>query len=217
MVTGLFLAALLGQQVIKGPSFDCTAALEPVEDAICNDATLARLDLRLNARYVAVRRGLSADGRRALTGDQRRFLAARNEWFENRDRWSDFPDLKGRMTDRIAFLDAMDTGRIGGLGGRWSNVAGEADIVPAGDEGLRVSINTANPVNARWICNVEFTGKTAGRVVEGVPDGEPGYRLRAELNGDVLQIVETQLAAESYGPGYCGANGSVAGAYFRVR
>lgn len=217
MLTGLFLAALLGQQVIEGPSFDCTAAFEPVEDAICNDATLARLDLQLKARYVAVRRGLSADARRALTDDQRWFLAARDEWFENRDRWSDFPDLEGRMTDRIAFLDAMDTRRTGGLPGRWSNASGAADIVSAGAGRLRVSINTANPVNARWVCNVEFTGATAGRVVEGVPDGEPDYRLRAELKGDVLQIVETKVAAEAYGPGYCGANGSVAGAYFRVR
>ncbi|CAN5384043.1 hypothetical protein BH10PSE1_BH10PSE1_31870 [soil metagenome] len=202
-----------------GPSFDCEAAFEPVEDAICTDDKLSALDLRMADRYAAVRRALPAGARTALAADQRWFLGSRDEWFDNRDRWSDFPDLASRMTDRIDFLNQIDSSGAGGLTGRWRNVAGEVVIRPGRDGGLTVSISAANPVNARWVCEVNMSGRASGpataRSVEGVADGDPAYRLKATLGNGVLRIDETRTRG-SGGPGYCGANGGVGGAYFRV-
>ena len=216
MLIGLFVAAL-SMQEIKRPSFDCTAALEPVELAICSDAELARLDVRMADRYVDVRRGLSANGRRALETDQRWFLGARDAWFENRDRWAEFPDLAGRMNDRIDLFDSLDTQPSSSLIGRWRNVSGEVQVTALERRDVRVAINAVDPVNARWICDTSFTGPLEGRTVEGVADGDDTYRLRAELKDGVLQVEEIREGGATSAPGYCGHNGHVSGPFFRVR
>lgn len=213
----IVLAALALLAPQAGPSFNCARAGAPVEHAICADAALGRLDRRMADRYVAVRRALPASAREALAQDQRWFLGARDEWYENRDRWSDFPDLRVRMTDRTAFLASIRTTPARGLVGRWRNAAGEVEITRAGANHVKVAINTANPVNARWLCDVSITGPLSGASVQGLADNDSDYRLRATVRDGVLRIEETRVTGrESYGPGYCGANGMVSGAYFRV-
>lgn len=209
------VALLLAPQ--DGPSFSCARARTPVEHAICADAALGRLDRRMADRYVAARRAFPASAREALAQDQRWFLGARDEWYENRDRWSDFPDLRGRMTDRAAFLSSIRATPSRDLVGRWRNASGVVEITRAGPNRLKVAINTANPVNARWLCDVSITGAASGGAVQGLADNDSDYRLRATVRDGVLRIEETRVSGrESYGPGYCGANGFVGGAYFRV-
>ena len=210
------IIALLSAQADDRPSFDCARASTPVEHAICAEPGLARLDMRMAARYAAVRRAMPPGARSVLTTDQRWFLGARDEWFENRDRWEGFPDLTTRMTGRIAFLDSLDTRVRPGLTGRWVNVAGVAEVADAGDGRLRLSIAAASPVNARWICEVSGMGRVSDGVLTVTAEDSPGWRLRVTSTGGVLRIEELGPGGDAIRP-YCGNNGHVDGGYFRTR
>lgn len=215
MIAFFALALALPQD---GPSFDCDRATTPVEQAICADPRLAAQDQRVAEAYGRLRRSLPPAAREALARDQRWYLGARDDWFENRDRWEGFPDLSTRMRGRVAFLTSLSTERPQTLVGRWRNVAGEVEITRAAGGRLRVAATAAQPTNARWLCEgVEIDGLPTGRSVEGTTSDEPAYRIRATLRDGYLEIEEEALTADAYGPSYCGANGHISGAYFRVR
>lgn len=61
------------------PSFDCTAARSDVEQMICADEDLSRLDRAISSRYVEYRQSLDPDGARALSASQRDFLERRGQ------------------------------------------------------------------------------------------------------------------------------------------
>jgi hypothetical protein len=211
----LLALALAASQ--DGPSFDCARAETPVEQAICADPEWSRLDRRMAERYVAVRRTLTGPAREALTRDQRWFLGAQEEWFENRERWTGFPEVPDRLADRAEFLASIRPGRPTSLAGRWRNVAGVVEITQSAPGRLSVTIDAASPVNARWLCEgVGFEGPLSGRTVEGIGPGDPAYRIRAVLRDGYLEIEEGPVGEAAYSPPYCGANGRVAGPYFRV-
>ena len=213
----LYVLALAMPQA-AAPSFDCAQASTPVERSICADRRLAAQDRQVADAYARVRRSLSPAARDALARDQRWYLGARDEWFENRDRWDGFPDLSSRMTSRVAFLTSLSTMRPDTLVGRWRNVAGEVEITRMAGGRLSVAATAAQPTNARWLCEeVGFEGVPTGRSVEGMTSDDPAYRIRATLKDGYLEVEEEALTPGSYGPPYCGANGHISGVYFRVR
>ena len=215
MIAFLALALALPQD---GPSFNCARATTPVEHAICADPRLAAQDRRVAEAYGRLRRSLSPAAREALARDQRWYLGARDEWFENRDRWEGFPDLPTRMTGRVAFLASLSTEQPETLIGRWRNVAGEVEITQTAPGRLGIAADAVQPTNARWLCEgVTIDGHQTGRTVEGTTGDDPAYRIRATLKDGYLEIDEQALTPGSYGPPYCGANGHIGGVYFRVR
>ena len=210
------LAVLVALQT-SGPSFDCDAATTPIEHAICANPEWSRLDRRMAERYRAALQNLSGPAREALRRDQRWFLAARDEWFENRGRWDGFGDVPQRLTARAAFLDSIRPGAPETLVGRWRNLAGEVEIQSSGPGRLWITVYGANPVNARWLCEgVSFGGGLEGRSVEGVASEDPAYRVRVSLRDGYLEVEEEPMAPNTDAPAYCGANGYVSGTYFRV-
>lgn len=213
----LYVLALAMPQA-AAPSFDCARASTPVERAICADRRLAAQDRQVADAYARVRRSLSPAARDALARDQRWYLGARDEWFENRDRWEGFPDLASRMTSRVAFLTSLSTTRPDTLVGRWRNVAGEVEITQTAPGRLGIAADAGQPTNARWLCEgVTVEGPQADRTVEGTTGDDQAYRIRATLKDGYLEIEEQALTPGSYGPPYCGANGHISGVYFRVR
>lgn len=203
------------QASTDGPSFDCLQAFAAVENAICTDPRLANLDLRMANRYAVVRRGLPPAAREALLKDQRWFLGARDEWFENRERsgFKDFPDLFDRMTHRIEFLASV---RNAGseLPGLWRNTAGYVDIEPVGQGMVRVQLSTAHPVNARWICNVEGTARIVNNALTLTPPDNDGWRIRVTKRQGFISVKE--IGPEGTIRPWCGSNGHLDGGYFRT-
>src|SRR5262249_9688760 len=65
----------------QGPSFDCTAAAQAAEKAICSDKDLARVDREMDAAYQAALGRLDQKKADALRREQRTFLANRNRQF----------------------------------------------------------------------------------------------------------------------------------------
>jgi uncharacterized protein YecT (DUF1311 family) len=220
MLLALLLAAttLAAPQEAHGPSFDCTAAFQPVETAICSDGRLALLDLRLAERYAAVRGAIGPQARAALVDDQRWFLGARDEWFENREGvgFRDFPDLADRMSARIDFLESVRTEPAAELVGVWSNLAGEVLVMPAGEGRARVEITAAQPVNARWICEVAGSGRISDGVLIVAPEGAADWRLEVRLRRGFVEVTEIGPQDNASRP-WCGHNGHVDGVYFRRR
>ncbi|MFN4297553.1 MAG: lysozyme inhibitor LprI family protein [Brevundimonas sp.] len=209
LMFGLLVGAL------SQPSFNCDRAETGAERAICADADLSRQDRELATLYRDVRARLSPEARAALRQDQRWFLGARDQWFENRDRWDGFPTLAERMEQRSDFLASIDAGARGWTG-RWRNAAGALTVTEEGGR-LTLAFNTAHPANARWLCDVSLTGDPVNGVIEGPADMDGNYRLSARLLGDVIRVDETLVEGRSGPPGYCGANGFVSGSFFRVR
>ena len=85
-----------------GPSFDCAAASEAVEKAICSDEELARFDREIDAAYQAALGRIDPKKADALRREQRAFLAARNRLFGR-------PDyrLRAEMEKRLTQLRAI--------------------------------------------------------------------------------------------------------------
>jgi uncharacterized protein len=215
--TVAFALALAAPVQASQPSFSCNRASTPAEHAICADARLGRLDRHLAERYAVVRRAMTPGMREALTRDQRWFLGARDEWQENGARvgFRDFPDLAERMDGRIAFLDSLQTRPATRLVGDWRNAAGQVKVRDTGKGHLSVEINAANPVNARWLCDVRGTGRMLGNGV--TIDGGDGWRIRVSLHQGLLKVEELAPAGQGGMRPYCGANGHLGDAYFRTR
>ncbi len=95
----------------EGPSFDCAKASGAAEDAICEDAELARLDRQLAVRYAAALaavRGLDAGAAEA----EAELKAFQRGWIGGRDECWKSDDLNACVAD--AYLD-----REGQLVARW--------------------------------------------------------------------------------------------------
>lgn len=212
----LFGAAILATSQDARPSFDCARATTSVEQAICADPELADLDRRMAERYASVRLSLPAASRDALAQDQQWFLGARDEWYENRDRWDEYPDLKGRMTDRIAFLETIRADQVEDVDGQWRNLSGTVDIERTGPDSIRVSWNAVQPVNARWICDLDLIVNRHDGVMEGVVRDDPDWQIRITPKPGHIQVEQIKLTPGFGSPGFCGANGHVNGVYFRV-
>ena len=77
IVTALLATPTVAQDDDPRPSFDCAAAMLPVEALICGDVELAELDAELGAAYTARLARLAGDAQAALRQEQR-------SWSSNR-------------------------------------------------------------------------------------------------------------------------------------
>ena len=69
---------LLAAPAVAAPSFDCSKASTPVQQAICQDTRLAELDRELAALHDKLRTGLAPPAAHHLQDDQLRWLAGRD-------------------------------------------------------------------------------------------------------------------------------------------
>ncbi|MFV0625426.1 lysozyme inhibitor LprI family protein [Sphingomonas sp. ac-8] len=212
ILSAFVLAAQAATLPHTGPSFDCTAAMTAVEQAVCDDPELSRLDDAMAAEYARALRKLSRPARAALIKDQRWFLVSQREWYANRERWKDFPDLASRFRSRTKFLASLQAGGKGWTG-RWGNLAGVVTIRQSDDGTLSIQFSTAQPANARWLCDVDVRGRLErGRLTISSPHEIAG-RLHITLEDGRLIVRDTSPVQDFYS---CGMNGSVTGDYFAI-
>ncbi len=83
--------------VAQTPGFNCANAATFVENAICNDIGLARLDRILNTEYRRAQSRLNPYEREEAAGFQ-------HEWLVRRDRCASRSCLETLYRDRIAVL-----------------------------------------------------------------------------------------------------------------
>lgn len=77
MISALLAAPVAAQDDVPQPSFDCAAAMQPVETLICGDVELAELDVELSAAYKARLAALAGDAQATLRQEQRNWSGSR--------------------------------------------------------------------------------------------------------------------------------------------
>lgn len=70
---------------LAAPSFDCAKASGEVEQLICKDATLARLDNQLSALWPKAIKGMSDEEKKQEKAMQRGWIKGRNECWKGSD------------------------------------------------------------------------------------------------------------------------------------
>jgi uncharacterized protein len=168
---------ILPTAAAAAPSFDCTKARTPVEQAVCADAGLAALDSAMAALY-RTRLAAVAEAERAALGE------AQRRWRQARDACAPGPDLPACVAEayraRIAELEAAEEPEPPWLGellaapaalGRCLDAAPSAHVLVTGavteDGRLRVALRT--PTGRSYLC----TAGQDGAGLAALHDGEP--------------------------------------------
>jgi uncharacterized protein len=195
------------------PSFDCTKAKAATEVAICGSAELSQADAEIARLYSRLRGALDDKAAAVLKLDQQTFVMLRDDSFGDTMEADRIHDLATRLQQRIAFLREVKTGTPTGLAGAWGNGFGTIEIKPDAKNRLSVSIETVEQLAARWVCDVGGSGtESGGRLALKIDEG---WGLTLSRDAAVLTVDEVRPAGgdPAVSPPYCGANGSVAGAY----
>ena len=198
------------------PSFECARAATRVEKTICASPALSRADAEVATLYRQRRHELDPAAAALLTEDQRYLLAARERIFGYGD-----TDSTGLLRDVLAgradFLRRVTAPSDGGLAGRWDNMTGGLTITSGAGGLFRVRINTNEPVTARWVCEIEGTGRLDGGNLDITYESD-GSKVRLRRVGQTLHVEASPPPGKaSWTPGYCGLNGSVDGTYFLMK
>ena len=188
------LLVLAGLPLVSSPAlaFDCAKAASAVEKAICGDRGLRRADEAMGAAYTKLLRSAPDAGiREMLVASQRRWLQARDQWFDVREPGKD--GLAGAIKDRTATLaDASDKGLVARAqaqraflskysGGAFAGFNATCDFLPNDRELTSWSYGcaefTAHAQNGNRVCSIQQTWATfaaySQRAVSEIVDGKP--------------------------------------------
>ena len=188
------------------PSFDCQKASSPSEKAICASATLSHLDLRLGRMWRKLLEHFDLDdGQTAqIRSDQKAWLVRRNECKQ------DSNCLGMLYKDRLSALDGSDPAHR--FSGQYEVKSfGGLTLYPIGPSYL-VMIQTAQPVDARWVCQLNGEAKPNGDDLE-ITVGDSVFH--AHLRDGATLIIPNDESTRDAAGNYCGFNGIFAETYHR--
>jgi tetratricopeptide (TPR) repeat protein len=189
-------------------SFDCSSAQTAVEQLICQDPDLAKLDREVAQKYANALARLDRLSADALRGDQRAFQLAR----ENSPQAPDY-DLGQMLQARTEMLQAIDPAPRGFFG-EWLSHNGRALIRNRG--GILAEF-TVEPD-----CGFEGDGRESGKsflVVQNANGNEAANRsLSVTRKGIAIVVREVRPRRVTIAklPSHCSNGGSVSGTYFPV-
>jgi|ERR1039457_4139413 uncharacterized protein len=188
------------------PSFDCEKASSLSEKAICASTALSHLDLRLGRMWRKMLEDFDLDNGQTvqIKSDQRTRLARRNECKED-------ANCLGKLyQDRLSVLGGSDPAyRFSGQYGVKS--FGGLTLYPIGSRYL-VAIQTANPIDARWVCQLNGEAKPNGDDLE-ITVGDSVFQIH--LRGAATLVVPNDERTQDAAQKYCGLNGTFAESYHR--
>jgi len=201
---------LFGQLNTPGPnqpSFDCRKAASPSEKTICANAALSRLDFQLGRTW----KTLLADF--IDSAQQTRMKVEQRAWIASRERCGDDGDCIGKLyRDQLSTLTGADPAH------RFSGVFEVKDIgffvvYPIGNRYL-VNIQTADPRDGRWECELAGEAESSGDNLEVSVEGSV---FQARLQDHETLIVADTDSVSTASRKFCGLNGTFAFSYRRVR
>jgi uncharacterized protein len=205
------ILALAGTASAQTP--DCAKAATPVEQAICADAELAGLDKSIRDAFVKAQGRVDRDALKALQKDQKDFLAERALVFDSKAM-----PLADYLRNRLTFLERLENAAWGreasAFVGTWRSSLGEVRIAPDETGALVVAISTLSPAESKWVCDIEGS-------VPAVRNGrleftEDEVKITLSRRGSAL-VVGDKVPEGDGGRPFCGANGYIDGAFFKVR
>jgi uncharacterized protein len=192
---------------IELPSFDCRKAAALSEKTICANAALSRLDFQLGRMWKTLLDSFIDSAQRILMKeDQRMWLALRTKCGH------DVECIGKLYQDRLATLSGADPAH------RFSGVYEVKDIgsfalFPIGSHYL-VNIQTADPSNGRWECELAGEAESSGDDLEIKVEGSV---FQARLQGRNTLVVSNTHSVAKVASQFCGINGTFAFTYLRVR
>ena len=143
-------------------SFDCSKAVTPTEHAICRSDALSMLDRDIAALFR--KRRAQAPSAQPVEANQRQWLAVRDMCKDDtacldKEMSARKRDLQ-ELVARFANAPAKDKS---GFAGYYVNDYGSAEIEAVSPTEFDISISTAEPKNARWVCDLYGTGRSGVR------------------------------------------------------
>jgi uncharacterized protein YecT (DUF1311 family) len=211
---GLLLAAAATPALAQTAPMDCAKPATPVATAICADPELTALDRAMAKAYVAARGRIDSDSLKALDKDQKAFLDERRIVLEQ-----GAGGLASYMRQRVVFLDRIESPKWGrdatAFLGTWRNSLGEVRIERDDASGrIVVGISTLSPAENAWICDIESVSDAPrnGRLTFT----EDEVKVTLARRGSAL-IVGDQVPEGDGGRSFCGANGYIDGAFFKMK
>ncbi|BAV95509.1 lysozyme inhibitor LprI family protein [Lysobacter enzymogenes] len=199
------------------PSFDCAKAKTPVERGICADPVAARTDSAIAHRYAELLQRFSGEPARGLREDQRYFMTIRDAAYENAARGDRAKVLREQLDGRFKELDRVREYPSKGLVGDWNNFAGGLEIRRNAKGEYVVRGNAAHPLDGRWVCDAEVSGRGSDERVVARAEGDyEGSALELTRIGLAVRVRELDAkgAAKSMSE-FCGVNGTLDGWYFQ--
>jgi uncharacterized protein len=191
---------------------DCGKLPTPVEQAICADPQLSSLDKALRSAFVKAQGRVDKDALKALQKDHKDFNAERAMVFDNRSM-----PLAAYMQNRLTFLENLVNPAwsrdAAAFVGTWRNTLGEVRVSQDDVGKLVVAISTLSPAESRWICDIEGSGALKNGKLQFTEDE---VKITVSRRGSAL-VVGDQLPQGDGGRPFCGDNGYIDGAYFKVK
>jgi uncharacterized protein len=192
---------------------DCSKAATPVDQAVCADPQLSALDKSVRDAFVKAQGRVDKDALKALQKDQKDFMTERALVFANKAM-----PVEQYMQNRLAFLEKLENPAwsrdAGAFLGIWKNSLGEVRVTKDDSGKLVVSISTLSPAESKWICDIES-------VTDAPKNGrltftEDEVKVTLSRRGSAL-VIGDQVPEGDGGRPFCGANGYIDGAYFKVK
>jgi uncharacterized protein len=189
------------------PSFDCRKAATVPEKAICANAELSRLDVQLSRTWKTLLNAFSDSGQRT------RMKVDERAWIARREKCGDDSNCIAKLyRDQISALTGADPDH------RFSGVyevkdTGSFALYPIGNRYL-VSIQTADPSDGRWTCELSGEAESSG---DDLKISVEGSVFQARLRDRETLIVGNTGSVSAVALQFCGLNGTFAFSYLRVR
>jgi uncharacterized protein len=192
---------------------DCSKAVTPLEQAVCADPQLSALDKSVRDAFVKAQGRVDRDALKALQKDQKDFLSERALVFDNKSM-----PLDAYMKNRLSFLDGLENPAWSrdatAFLGTWRNSLGEVRISKDDAGKLVVAISTLSPAESKWICDIE--GSVPAPKNGRLEFSEDDVKITVSRRGSAL-VVGDQLPQGDGGRPFCGANGYIDGAFFKMK
>jgi uncharacterized protein len=207
------LAAVSLPALAQTPPADCTKAATPVDQAICADPELQALDRSLRDAYVKALGRIDKDAYTALQKDQKAFIDERAMVLERRTM-----PLAEYLRNRTAFLERIEnppwSREAKAFLGTWRNSLGMVQVTREEGGKLVVSISTLSPGESAWVCDIESVAAMPknGRV----SFTEDEVKVTLSRRGSAL-VIGDEVPQGDGGRPFCGANGYIDGAFFKVK
>lgn len=207
LAISLLLTTNLVQAEVIAPSFNCKKATTAVEKTICADNTLARLDRKLGEIWKSF---IDASNHDAFKSRLRQDQAL---WVKLRDKCqNDVGCISSAYQQRLAVLGADK--KLSVFAGQYEKKdIGIMTVYPTEDKNYLIAIQTADPEQGAWTCEITGTATENGNQLL-LTVGSDYFSARL-IDTDAITIdpnTEAFKAAENN----CGLNGGFFYTYHKV-
>jgi uncharacterized protein len=207
LAISLLLTANLVQAEVSAPSFNCKKATTSVEKTICANDTLARLDRKLGEIWKSF---IDASNDDAFKSRLRQDQAL---WVKLRDKCqNDIDCISNAYQQRLAVFGADKNLSV--LAGQYEKKdIGIMTVYPTEDKNYLITIQTADPEQGAWTCEITGTATENGNQLL-ITVGADHFTARL-TDADAITIdpnTESFKAAENN----CGLNGGFFYTYHKI-